>query len=110
MVTGENSADLFTRGATQEEILKKSLWCHGPKRLLSEDKGSWPKMDVSLLEMKTTNRNEEEENNATVVTCCFQEMMYREARKGKEPVREERNPLVFQVEHVWCVFRSGCGE
>ena len=44
--------------------------------------------NASLLEIKTTNRNEEGENNPS--PCRFQELMYQEARKGKEPVREER--------------------
>ena len=43
---------------------------------------------ASLLEIKTTNRKEEGENNPSVLTCRFQELMYQEARKGKEPVRE----------------------
>ena len=38
--TGENPADLCTRGATPDELLENSLWWHGPKWLLSEDKAS----------------------------------------------------------------------
>ena len=44
--TGENLADLSTRGAALDELLGNSLWWHGPKWLLSEDKAGWPKMDV----------------------------------------------------------------
>ena len=36
--TGENPADLCTREATPDEILENSLWWHGPRWLLSEDK------------------------------------------------------------------------
>ena len=36
--TGEIPADLCTRGATPDELLENSLWWHGPKCLLSEDK------------------------------------------------------------------------
>ena len=42
---GENPADLCTRGPTPDELLKNSLWWHGPKWLLSEDKAGWSKMD-----------------------------------------------------------------
>ena len=54
-------------------------------------------MDTSLLEMKTTNRNEEEENNATVVTFCFQEMMHQEERKGKEQCVRKGTHLFFKL-------------
>jgi len=36
--TGDNTADLCTRGATPDELLENSLWWHGPKWLLSEHK------------------------------------------------------------------------
>ena len=44
------------------------------------------------------NRNEEGENNPS--PCRFQELMYQEARKGKEPVREERRlePTFFKFD------------
>ena len=57
VATGENPANLCTRGATPEELMENSLWWHGPKWLLSKDKQSWPKMDLrsrpaSLPEIK----------------------------------------------------------
>lgn len=94
VVTGENPADLCTRGATPEELSGNSLWWHGPTWLLSEDKAKWPKMDVGnrpteLLEKKTSNRKEEAEDVANALTCCFQRPALQEKKKEREPVREE---------------------
>ena len=71
--TGENPADLCTRGATPDELLENSLWWHGPRWLLSEDKAAWPRMNVrscpaSLPELKTSDRKEGEDV-AHVLTC-----------------------------------------
>ena len=80
--TEENPADLCTRGATPDELLANSLWWHGPKWLLSEDKAGWPKMDVrrrpaSLPELKTSDRKEGEGEVANVLTCHLQSPLNR---------------------------------
>ena len=54
--TGENPADLSTRGAALDELLENSLWWHEPKWLLSEDKAGWPKMDVRSHPLHYRNR------------------------------------------------------
>ena len=87
--TGENPADLSTRGATPDELLKNSLWWHGPKWLLSEDKAGWPKMDVSshptsLPELKTSDRKEGE-GVATVPTSRQQSPVNRVGKGGAKP-------------------------
>ena len=85
----KNPADLCTRGATPCELLGNSLWWHGPKWLLSEDKSGWPKMDVgsrpaSLPELKTSDRKEGE-GFAAVLTCCQQSPVNRGGKGGSKP-------------------------
>lgn len=85
--TGENPADLCSRGATPDELLENSLWWHGPKWLLLEDKAGWPRMDVrsrpaSLPELKTPDRKEGEEGVTTVLTCRKQSPVNREGNGG----------------------------
>ena len=86
--TGENPADLCTRGATPDELLGNSLWWHGPKWLQSEDKAGRPKMDVSsrpasLPELKTDRK--EGEGFATVLTCRQQSPVNRGGKGGAKP-------------------------
>ena len=88
--TEENPADLCTRGATPDELLTNSLWWHGPKWLLSEDKAGWPKMDVrrcptSLPELKTSDRKEEEGEVSNVLTCHLQSPLNRGGKGGTKP-------------------------
>ena len=94
VLTGENPADLCTRGATPDELLKNSLWWHGPKWLLPEDKASWPEMDIrshpaSLPEMKTSNRKKEVEDVPNVLTCRLQSLFNREGKGEMEPESED---------------------
>jgi len=42
--TDENPA-ICAQGEQPDELLANSLWWHGPKWLLSEDKAGWPKME-----------------------------------------------------------------
>ena len=72
--TEKTPSDLCTRGATPDELLGNSLWWHGPKWLLSEDKAGWPKINVrscpaSLPELKTSYLKEGEDDVAHVLTC-----------------------------------------
>ncbi|XP_022800930.1 uncharacterized protein LOC111338676 [Stylophora pistillata] len=121
--TGENPADLCTRGGTTDALLENSLWWHGPKWLLLEDKAGWPKMDVksrpaSLPELKTLDRKEEEEDVATVLTCRQQSPMNREENgraKSKwenwrlEPTRfSSWTRLVRLQARVWRVIYNMC--
>ena len=118
--TGENPADLCTRGATPDELLGNSLWWHGPKWLLSEDKAGWPKMDVSsrpasLPELKTSDRKEGE-GFATVLTCLQQSPVNRGGKGGAktkcadgrlEPTRfSSWTRLVRLQARVWRVIYS----
>ena len=103
--TGENPADLCTRGATPDELLESSLWWHGPRWLLSEDKAAWPRMNVrscpaSLPELKTSDRKEGEDV-AHVLTCRQQSPMNR-GRGGAKPKCQTGglNPHAFQVGHA----------
>ena len=78
-----------TRGATPDKLLGNSLWWHGPKWLLSEDKAGWPKMDVSsrpvsLPELKASDRKEGE-GFATVLTCRQHSPVNRGGKGGAKP-------------------------
>ena len=86
--TGENPADLCTRGATPDELLENSLWWHGPRWLQSEDKAGWPKMNVrscpaSLPELKTSDRKEGED--VAYVLTCRQQSPVNRGRGGAKP-------------------------
>ena len=94
VATGENPADLCTRGATPEELSGSSFWWNGPTWLLSEDKANWPKMDVrsrptALSETKKLKHKEETEGVVNVLTCCVQRRALQEKKSGKEPVCKE---------------------
>ena len=82
---------MSTRGEALDELLENSLWWHGPKWLLLEDKAGWPKMDVRsrpalLPELKTSDRKEGEDDVANVATCREQIPVSREGKRGAKPV------------------------
>ena len=103
--TGENAADLCTREATPDELLENSLWWHGPKWLLSEDKAGWSKMDVrsrpsSLPGLKTSDRKEGGKYVANVLTCRLQRIEEEREERNQSVWTGGFNPLAFQVGHA----------
>ena len=88
-----NLADLLTRGAAPDELLENSLWWHGTKWLLSEDKAGWPNLDVrnhsaSLPEVKTSD-SMEGVDVVNVLTRRPQSPVNREGKGGTEPKCED---------------------